>query len=109
VRAHQRHAVLRDRLPDVRGLLRAEAERLLTEDVLAGLGGRDDRVPVQVVRQADVDGVDVLLLEQFAIVRVRRRAQLLPAGACRLLDGVGNCGDAMSPTLIIQTLLSCRR
>ena len=65
-----------DRPLHLDGLLRGEAERLLAQDVLAGLGRRDDRVGVQVVRQADVDGVEVCLGDHLPIVGVRRGAEL---------------------------------
>ena len=50
-----------------------EAHRLLGIDVLAGLAGVDaDQRPPVVGRGRD-DGVDVLAVEQLAIVLVRRR------------------------------------
>ena len=51
----------------VEGLLdfvRVPAERLLAEDVLARLDGSDRPLAVHGVRQRDVDGVDVRVLEQ---------------------------------------------
>ena len=57
--------VVRTAAGDLVGLVGGEAQRLLAQHVLAGVGCRDDRVLVQVVRQADVDGVDVGLGEQL--------------------------------------------
>jgi hypothetical protein len=58
VRAHHGHAVGAHGGADVGGLGRGEAERLLAQHVLARLRGGDDRVAVQVMRQADVDRVE---------------------------------------------------
>ena len=46
------------------GLLRLQGDRLLDQDVLAGLQGRDGHFGVQVRRRADVDQVDVGVGEQ---------------------------------------------
>src|SRR6266571_9300972 len=51
--------------------LRAPAERLLAEDVLAGLQSPDRPVGVQRVRQRDVDDLDVLVVEQCLVAAVR--------------------------------------
>ena len=70
--------------PDLAGLLDREAQRLLAEDVLAGFGRGDDRVGMQMVGQADVDGVDQAAAEHLAVVRVDPRA----AGALGEATGV---------------------
>ena len=54
-----------------RGLRRVERQRLLAEDVLAGVGRREDPGLVQLVRQRDVDRVDLGVVEQA--LRTSRR------------------------------------
>src|SRR5204862_313960 len=87
VGAHQRDGVARHRRLDVACLFRAEAERLLAQDVLAVVGRGDDRVAVQVMGQADVDRVDVA---------ARRRAE---EGRERRVAGDGAGPKAGPPTL----------
>ena len=57
-----------------------ERERLLAEDVLAGLQGLDGDLHVPVVGRDDAHHVDVLAIEHLAIVAVERRPCL-----CRFL------------------------
>ena len=71
------------RLHPVR-LLERQAERLLAEDVLAGLGRGDDRVRMEVVGQADVDRVDEGRREHLAVVE----EDLGAAGAIGVVSGV---------------------
>jgi len=47
------------------GVLEVGGQRLLAEDVLAGLGGADDQLGVLVVGGGDVHQVNVLALEQL--------------------------------------------
>ncbi len=83
--------------------------------MLAGLGGGDDRVGVEMVGQADVDGVDQTRAEHRAIVREDLRAARalgettgvpgIDVGDRRHLGGVGHAevavdmraGDATGP------------
>ena len=54
-----------------------QRQRLLAQDVLAGAGGGDRPLGVEVVRQRDVDGVHVRVGEQRLVRRRGRRdAQL---------------------------------
>ena len=70
---HIGHAGLRDGLEHFFGLGSVEREGLFAEDHLAGLGGGDDLLGVEIVRRGDVDDVDVVA-----------RDELLPIG----LDGL---------------------
>src|SRR5687768_509092 len=87
VRGHVRHARPFDGVADPVGLVEARAHRLLAEDVLPGGGGVDDRRAVQVVRQADVDGVDVALHLPEALLPVGERARR-HAGRSELLGAL---------------------
>ena len=58
------------------GLLNSETERLFTQNVLARFSSGHDGRGVQVVRQADVDGVEVSLADHLPKVGVRRGAEL---------------------------------
>ena len=51
-----------------------EGERLLAQDVLAGPGGPDRPLGVEVVRQRDVDGVDLGVGEECLVGAVRTRS-----------------------------------
>src|SRR5699024_3852623 len=93
VRAPECHAGLLHGLGDLRGLLRAQAQRLLAQDVLSGLGGREDRGGVQMVGQADVDRVDICVLHQLVEVGVTGRAGLGLAAGQGLGVEVGSGGD----------------
>ena len=55
---HEDDAGLVERLADGGGVFQGGAERFLAEDRLAGAGGGEDRLGVEVVGQADVDRVD---------------------------------------------------
>ena len=68
------------------GLLNSEAERLFTQNVLACFSSGHDGLGVQVVRQADVDGVEVSLADHLPKVGVRRGAELGRAS----LGGLGH-------------------
>ena len=57
-----------DRADHVARLVRVPRERLLAVDVLAGGGGREGHLPVQVVRGDDVDDVDVRVRDRLAPV-----------------------------------------
>jgi hypothetical protein len=67
-------------------LLQSEAERLFTQNVLACFSGGHDGRSVQVVRQADVDGVEVSLANHLPKVCVRRGTEFGRAS----LGGLGH-------------------
>src|SRR5699024_8678740 len=92
VGAHQGDARLLDGVAHLHRLLGAQAQRLLAQDVLAGLGGGHDRGAVQVVRQADVHRVDLRILDQLEEVGVAGGAGLGGARGEGLGVGVGD-GD----------------
>ena len=58
------------------GLLERERHRLLAQDVLAGHGGGDHAVGVQVGGQADVDHVDLRIGQEGSPVVIRARPVL---------------------------------
>ena len=91
VGAHERDARVRHRpLHPVR-LRQGQAERLLAEDMLAGLGRGDDRVRVEVMRQADIDRVDEGRREHLAVVD----EHLVPRPRGR--RGLGHAPDRYRP------------
>ena len=59
-----RRAPAAEQASTIVGFGRGQGHRLLAQHVLAGPGGRDGPLGVQVVRQRDVDGVDVGIGEQ---------------------------------------------
>ena len=61
------------------GLVGVGGERLLAQDVLAGLEGRDGPVAVQPVGERVVDGVDVGIAHQFGVI-VQDAGDLVLAG-----------------------------
>ena len=65
-----------------------QRERLLAQDVLAGAGGGDRPLGVEVVRQRDVDGVDVRVGEE----------RLVRAVGPRDAELVGDRGGRVSPS-----------
>ena len=86
-RLHQQDARLPAGVDHPLRLGRGHRERLLAQDVLAGPGRRDRPLGVEVVRQRDVDGVDVRVGQQRLVRAVRARDPELagdPAGAARL-------------------------
>jgi hypothetical protein len=69
------------------------AERLLAEDVLARLQRSYRPFGVERVRERDVDGVDIRVVEQRFVVAVRARDTVLlraGVGAGRVAAGAGN-------------------
>jgi hypothetical protein len=94
VRAHHGDAAPAHRRGDVLGLTERQAQRLLADDVLAGPSAGDDRVPVQVMGQADVHRLNVRIGEEPGVVGVHR-GPAYPAfhrlGA--RFDHVGDGGD----------------
>ena len=62
--------VLVDCLDDFFALVDCAAQRLLTPDVLAGLGGGDGDQRVPMRRSGDVDNIDVLTLQHLAEILV---------------------------------------
>lgn len=93
VGAHEGDTGLLDGGGDLHGLLRCQAERLLAQDVLAGARGGDDRVLVQVMRQADVDGVDVCLRQHRGVVGVDRRSGVTRSALGALAHRIGDRGE----------------
>ena len=65
-----------DRVDDLARLGRRQRQHLLGEDVLAGLGGRDDHVAVRGRPRGDDDAVDVGPGQQLCQVRVERDAEV---------------------------------
>jgi hypothetical protein len=92
VSAHQGHTGCTDRLLYLACLLNGQTERFLTQDVLSRLSSGHYGIGVQVVRQADVDGVEVCLEDHLPKVGVRRRAQLGSAPTGSLVDQIGYRG-----------------
>ena len=92
VSAHQGHTCCADRLPHLVCLRHRQAERLLAQDVLSCLSSNHDGLGVQVMRQADVHGVELRLEDHLPEVGVRRRAELGSAPAGGLLHHIGH-GD----------------
>src|SRR2546421_5057143 len=68
VGTHQRHTTRGYRRPDSRRLVERQAERLLAQDVLSSLRSRKNRIPMQMMRQANINRVDLTLREQRPIV-----------------------------------------
>ncbi len=66
--AHVLDAGRRDALPDLVALVGRARQRLLADDVLAGLGRRDRRLCVQVVRPAVVEEPDLAIRKQLVPV-----------------------------------------
>src|SRR5579884_4421833 len=58
---------------DALGLLHRQAERLLTENRLAGTEGRDRPFGMQVVGKGDIDRIQAVILEQRSIPLNRLR------------------------------------
>ena len=79
----ERHAGGLDRGQRAIDLGQVERHRLLAEDRLAGLGGRDDQVGVGVGRRADRDRVDVVGAEQLLDVAAARRRRASPPRRAR--------------------------
>src|SRR5215218_4924842 len=92
VSAHQGDAGCTDRLLYLVCLLNRQTERFLAQDVLSGLSSGHYGLGVQVVRQADVDGVEVCLEDHLPKVGVRRSVQLGRAPAGSLVDHIGYGG-----------------
>jgi hypothetical protein len=92
VSAHQSHTCCPDRLLYLFCLLDSQAERFLAQDVLSRLSSGHYGLGVQVVRQANVNSVQVFLQDHLPKVGVCRRAQLGRAPAGRLVDNVGHSG-----------------
>ena len=67
-RAHVLHAGRGDTTPDVVALVRVAPKRLLAHDVLAGLGGENRRLGVQVVRAEIVEETDPWVGDQLSPV-----------------------------------------
>jgi hypothetical protein len=72
------------------GLLHREAERLLAENVFARLSRSDDCVGMEVVRQADIDGVEICLGDHLPKIGVRDGIELGRAALNRLGHNIGN-------------------
>ncbi len=66
-------------------LFRTSVERLLADNVLAGLEGAYGRLDVERVRQGDVDGLDVRICQQPVVAAVRALDALL---ACVVLGAL---------------------
>ena len=75
------------------GLGRVAGVRLLAEHVLAGLEGAHRPRVVHPVRQRDVDGVDVRVLEQRLVRAVRLRDPVLARVRLRLRPVTASDGD----------------
>ena len=70
---HQSDARLLRRLHHGTALRHAAGHGLLHQHVLAGAGGRDRRLSMKVVRQADIDGVDIVPRDGVLVVACRKR------------------------------------
>ena len=83
------------------GLGRGQGQRLLAQDVLAGLGGRDRPLRVEVVGQRDVDRVDLGIGEQRLVGGVGARDAQLGCATLRAGPGVarGDGHDLAAPRL----------
>ena len=88
----EQHSGTLARLDGTARLGDVEGERLLAEDVLAGLRGRDDHVGMRVGRRRHEDGFDVFAREQALGVE-RLRAGLLRERSRRLGHDVGDRGQ----------------
>ena len=96
-------------LDDRRALGRVVRQRLLDVDVLAGVAGVDRHRHVPVVGAADQDGVDVLAVEELAIVLGRDRLGIgellgvVEVGVVDVADGrdpdAGNLGQRLHQVL----------
>ena len=64
---------------------RRRAQRLLAEDVLAGRGGRDDLVGMELVRRREDHGIDVRLDQRVLEPRARVEAERLRCGTAALV------------------------
>ena len=96
VRGNEDRAGRIQRLADLRCVLQVRAERLLAEDRLACPGRRDDRFRVQVMREADIDGVDHVCVNH--LLQAGKRCNLwiadLPSEVARsLFRRIGNRHD----------------
>jgi hypothetical protein len=78
-------------------LLRAAVERLLAEDVLAGLERPDRPLDVQRVRQRDVDGLDVVVGEERLVAPVCALDPLLARIGLRARLVAARHGDDLDP------------
>ena len=83
------------RLDHLATLDRVEGQGFFAEDHFAGGGGGTGDFAVQVGRHADVDGVDVLALEQFSPVGLDRLVAPLVGEGLRLagVPGAGRLQD----------------
>ena len=84
------------------GLFQGQAERLLADDVLAGAGGVDADLRVQVVRHPDGDHVEIVALEHLSVIgEVARDTELIGKGAAPL-----GLGEAMATTSAFGTCVN---
>ena len=73
---------------------KCQAERLLADDVLAGMGGVDADLRVQVVRHPDGHHVEIVALQHLSIVgEVMRDTELIGQGAATLGTWRGDGDD----------------
>jgi hypothetical protein len=68
------------------GLIGRERQCLLAQDMLACLGAFDRPLGVQLVRKRDVDGFDLVIVQQrvVTVIRVRRAEGVVVVGRSRL-------------------------
>ena len=92
--AHVLDTGRRDALPDLVALVGRARQRLLADDVLAGLGRCDRRLRVQVVRPAVVEELDLAV-----------REQLVPVGRVAL-EAVAARGLATASSVLPETATS---
>ncbi len=98
-------AVLLAGVADQLVLFQRQRERLLAEDVLAGLQRLDGDLDVPVVGRDDADHVDVVALEHLAIVAVG--VGLALADACRCLRPFGVRSESTSQTATMSPKAAC--
>jgi len=84
-------------IDDLKGVPGICGHRLLEEDVLAGFQGVNGDLGVEMIGDCDGDGVDVRLVEQFAIIRIAARDAKTFGGffcALRIAFGYGDARGA---------------
>src|SRR5207245_10312094 len=99
----QLHACRGGGLDGLNRRLQLERDRLLTEDVLSGLGGSADHLGVERRGRDQHDALDLGVLQQVVVAGRPLDAELLAGGARRLLVGVdyANELDGRRPSQIL--------
>jgi hypothetical protein len=81
---------------EVRAMIDPQTHRLFEQEMFAGLESSAGNVVMEIGREDDVDGVDVVASEKVTVVGIDLAIRMISAGASAAFVRVGGDGDELS-------------